>query len=207
MGIWLAAVLATAFFPPDDDALPRSLQIEDDVRTVEGLLSARLGVWAGRSFRFEAVRSDNTQAQSKQEAFFSASVLGGVQFYEHVALLGTFEADLASKMTAEVGGVYLGWREHPKVRYGKGVPDEVLIYAGALVGRLTVHETDFGSFDRAVGFGGGLELGWEFSPHFTFALFGEYRYLKFNYKPDVISGDDHIGGSGGWFGVGLNCRF
>jgi hypothetical protein len=207
MGIWLAAVLATAAFPPDDDALPRTLQIEDDVRTVEGLVSARLGVWAGRSLRFEAVRADNTQAQSKQEALFSASVLAGVQFYEHLALLGTFEADLASKMNAEVGGLYLGWREHPKVPYGKGVPDEVLIYAGVLVGRVTVHETDFGSFDRGVGFGGGLEFGWELSPHLTFAVFAEYRYLKFKYQMDVISGDDHLGGSAGWFGLGLDCRF
>lgn len=207
MGIWLAAVLATTVFPPDDDALPRSLQIEDDVKTVEGFVSARLGVWAGRPFSFEAARPDGTQAQSKQQALFSASLMGGVQFYEHVAVLASVEADIASKITAEVGGVYVGWREHPKTRYGKGVPDEVMIYAGALLGRLTVHETDFGSFDRGVGFGGGLEFGWELSPHLLLELFAEYRYLKFNYKPDIVSGDDHIGGHGGWFGVGLDYRF
>jgi hypothetical protein len=208
MGIWLAAVLAAAGVPPDDDeALPRSLQIEDDVVAVRGLASARLGVWVGRPLSFEAVRTDNTQAVSKQEALFSASIMGGAQFYEHLAVLGTFEGDIASKITAQVGGVYVGWRENPKPHYGKGVPDEVMIYAGVLLGRLTVHEADFGSFKGGVGFGGGLEIGWELSPHLVFELFAEYRYLKFNYKPDIVSGDSHIGGSTGWFGLGLDYRF
>ena len=208
MGIWLAAVLAAACAPPDDDeALPRSLQIEDDVVVVRGLASARLGAWAGRPFSFEAVRTDNTQAVSKQQALFSASVMGGAQFYEHLAVLGTIEGDFASKITAQVGGVYVGWRENPKPHYGKGVPDEVMIYAGVLLGHLTVHQTDFGSFDRGVGFGGGLEIGWELSPHLVFELFAEYRYLKFKYKPDIVSGDDHIGGSTGWFGLGFDYRF
>ncbi|HVE41437.1 MAG TPA: outer membrane beta-barrel protein [Planctomycetota bacterium] len=207
MGIWLAAVLAAAVLPPEDDALPRTLQIEDDVEFVHGLASARLGVWTGRSFSFEAVRPDGTKAASKQQALFSASILAGAQFYEHLAILGTFEADLASKITATVGGVYLGWRENPKPRYGKGVPDEVLIYGGVLFGHLTVDQTDFGSFDRGVGFGGGLEFGWELTPHLVVELFAEYRYLKFDYKPDILSGDDHIGGSTGWFGIGLDYRF
>ncbi len=206
MGIWLAAVLAAAVLPPEDDALPRSLQI-DDVEYVEGLASARLGVWTGRSFRFEAVRPDGTKAASKQQALFSASIMAGAQFYEHLAVQGTFEADLASKITATVGGVYLGWRENPKPRYGKGVPDEVMLYAGVLLGRLEVDQTDFGDFKRGVGFGAGVEFGWELSPHLVIELFAEYRYLKFDYKPTILSGDDHIGGSTGWFGVGLDYRF
>jgi hypothetical protein len=207
MGIWLAAVLAAAVVPPDDDQLPRSLQLEDDVVVMQGLVSARLGVWTGRSFSFEAVRPDGTKATSKQQALFSASILGGVQFYEHLAILGTFEADIASKITATVGGVYLGWRENPKPRYGKGVPDEVMIYAGVLLGHLEVDQTNFGSFDRGVGFGGGVEFGWVLSPHLALEIFAEYRYLKFDYKPAILSGDDHIGGSTGWFGVGIDYRF
>jgi len=207
MGIWLAAVLAAAVFPPEDDALPRSLQIEDDVIYVEGLASARLGVWTGRPFSFEAVRTDGTKAVSKQQALFSASILAGAQFYEHVAILGTFEADVASKITATVGGVYLGWRENPKPRYGKGVPDEVLAYVGVLFGHLTVDQTDFGSFNRAVGFGGGLAFGWELSPHLMLDVFAEYRYLRFDYRRDIVSGDDSIGGSTGWFGMGIEYRF
>ncbi|MBI3856808.1 MAG: hypothetical protein HY293_14060 [Planctomycetes bacterium] len=207
MAIWLAAMLAAAAFPPEDDALPRSLQADDDWSKVDGLLSARVGVWTGRGFNFSSTRTDSTQARSKQETFFSASILGGVQFFDHFVLLGTYEGDLAAKITAQVGGGYLGWREHPKLRYGKGVPDEVLIYAGVLVGRLEVHKADFGNFDRGVGFGGGVALGWTLSPQASVQLYGEYRYLRFDYQRDVLSSDTSIGGNAGWFGLGLDFRF
>jgi len=208
MGIWMAVALAAAWAsPPGDDPLPRSLQFEDEVSVVDGLASARLGVWTGRSFQFEAVRSDSTQASTKQQAFFSASLLAGAQFYEHLVVLGTYESSIASKMSIQLGGAYLGWREHPKQRYGKGVPDEVMIYAGVLLGRLNVDETDFGSFDKGVGFAGGLEFGWSLSPRFVVELFAEFRSIKFDYQRDVIKGDDKIGGSSGWFGIGMDYRF
>src|SRR5262249_11822882 len=123
------------------------------------------------------------------------------------ATLVTFEADVAAKIAASIGGAYLGWRERPRMSYGKGVPDEVMIYGGVLFGHISVHQNDFGSFDRAVGFGAGAEFGWSLAPRLVLELFAEYRYLKFDYRRDVLSGDDTIGGSSGWFGVGLDYRF
>jgi len=38
-------------------------------------------------------------------------------------------------------------------------------------------------------------------------LAGEYRYLKFDYKRDVVSGDSSIGGSSAFIGLGLSFRF
>ena len=207
MAICMALMLAAAATAPGDDPLPRSMQVDDEWNSVSGIVSARLGVWAGRSFSFQAVRTDSTQATSKQQAFFSASLLGGVEFFDHVVVLGTYEADMASKISVQAGGAYVGWREHPKQRYGKGVPDEVMIYAGVLVGRLDVQKDDFGSFGRGVGFGGGIEFGWSVSAHANVQFFAEYRNLKFDYKRDVLSGDDSIGGASGWFGVGLDYRF
>src|SRR5207302_875266 len=99
MAIWMAVMLAAAASAPDDDPLPRSLQAEDEWNSVNGIVAARLGVWAGRSFSFQAVRTDSTQATSKQQAFFSASILGGLEFYDHVVILGTYESDLASKIS------------------------------------------------------------------------------------------------------------
>ena len=203
----LMAVLLAASFPPEDDALPRSLQSEEEWSTVGGVLTARVGVWTGRSFDFKSVRTDSTQATSKQQALFSASILGGVEFFDHLVFLGTYEGDLASKITAQVGGGYVGWREHPKEKYGNGVPDEVLVHAGVLLGRIDIHKDDFGGFDRGVGFGGGLSFGWTLSSHAAVQLFGEYRYLRFDYQRDVFSGDKSIGGSAGWFGAGIDLRF
>jgi hypothetical protein len=207
MGIWMALVVAAAVFPPEDGTLPRSLQSGEDGGTINGVVAARAGVWGGRPLSFEAVRTDNTQAASKQQAFFSTSALAGIELFDHVDLLATYEAEVASKLTGEMAGAYLGWREHPKEKYGEGVPDEVLIYAGCLSGHLKVHETDFGSFDRGTGFSGGIALGWDLSPHTTALFFGEYRYIKFRYDEAIISGQTSLGGSTVWFGLGLTYRF
>ena len=207
MAIWLAAMLAAAAFPPEDDPLPRSLQADETVKTGEGFVGARAGVWTGRGFDFKAVRTDSTEASTDQQAFFSASVVAGVQFYEHVAVLVSAEADLASKVRAVVGGVAIGWRERPKERYGKGVPDEVLIYGGVVTGRISVDESGFGSFDRGVGYNVGASFGWLLSPRLALQFLGEYRYLKFDYRRDVLSGDTSIGGNSVWIALGVDLRF
>ena len=207
MAIWMAVMLAAAGLPPDEDGLPRTLQSDEPAKPVEGVVGVRAGVWGGRGFHFEAVRTDSSQASSKQEALFSASIFGGAQLYNHVAVLVSYEADIASKIHAEVGGAYLGWREHPKEHYGKGVPDEVLIFAGVVTGRIQVDTPDFGTFKRGVGYSVGLMLGWSISPRLNLQLDGEYRYLKFSYQRDVLSGDTSIGGNTAWVGVGLDFRF
>jgi hypothetical protein len=208
MGIWMAVLIgATGICPQSTPDYRRSMDEEVGPRAVEGVAVGRFGVWAGRDFNFEAVRTDGKMSTSKQEAFFSASLMGGVELYDHFLILGTIEGDIASKITSEVAGAYVGWHQRPKEHYGKGVPDEATIYAGVLAGSLKVHETDFGDFDRGVGFGGGISLGWMLSSRMSFEVYGEYRYLKFDYQKDVVSGDHSIGGNSGWFGAGVNFRF
>jgi hypothetical protein len=206
MGIWMAVVLSAAGFCQQTPDYLRPVE-ETHAPVVEGVAIGRLGVWAGRDFNFEAVRTDGKMASSKQEVFFSASVMGGIELYDHFMVLGMVEGDLASKLSSELAGLYLGWHQRPKERYGKGVPDEATIYAGVIGGSLTVHETDFGDFDRGVGFGGGLSFGWILTPHMSIDLIGEYRYLRFNYQKDIVSGDSSIGGNSGWFGLGVDFRF
>jgi hypothetical protein len=207
MVIWMAVALSAAGFCQDMPDYRRPAAEPEAVRTVEGVATVRLGAWVGRDFNFEAVRTDGKQATSKQEALFSASLMGGIELYDHFMILGSVEADVANKITSDLVGVYLGWHERPKERYGKGVPDEATIFAGAIGGNLTVHETDFGDFDRGIGFGAGVAFGWTLSSHWTAEVLGEYRYLKFDYEKDVVSGDKHIGGNTGWFGLGMSLRF
>jgi hypothetical protein len=76
-----------------------------------------------------------------------------------------------------------------------------------VTGRIQVDTPDFGSFKRGVGYTAGLMLGWSISSRLTVQLDGEYRYLKFNYQRDVLSGDTSIGGNTAWIGVGLDFRF
>jgi len=132
-------VLSAAGFcqaPPD---YRRPSDPEEKPRPVEAVAIARLGVWTGRDFNFEATRTDGMVATSKQEALFSASAMGGLELYDHFMVLGMVEGDVASKITAEIAGLYLGWHQRPKERYGKGVPDEATVYAGVIGGSLEVH--------------------------------------------------------------------
>ncbi len=209
MAIWLAAVLTTACFAQDGSGVrsPYVYGPEDDAATLTGIVIPRVGVWTGRDLKFQATRTDGFTSTSKQTSLFSASMMAGVEIYDHFQILGSFEGDFASKISAEVGGLYVGWRQRPKERYGKGVPDEVTVYAGMQVGRFKVHEDDFGDFDRGSGVAGGLSFGWSLSSKVTVDLMAEYRSIKFDYRKDVASGDTSIGGNTGWFGLGLNLRF
>jgi hypothetical protein len=209
MGIWLAAVMATTCLAQDDGTIrsPYVYGSESDASTVDGVLIPRLGVWTASEFKFQATRTDGKVSTSNQNTLFSASVMGGVQFYDHFRLLASVEGDFASKISSEVAGAYIGWHQRPKERYGKGVPDEATVYAGVVAGKLAVHENDFGDFDRGVGFSGGISLGWTVSSSLTVDFIGEYRNLKFDYRKDVASGSTSIGGSGAWIGMGLEFRF
>ena len=207
MGIGWALLLCVTGVAAGEDELPTHLQDDVGPAPVSGVLTLRTGVWTSHALAFSAVRTDNTQAISGNQTLFSASAMAGVEISSHLLILASLEADFASKISADVVGVYLGWREHPKERYGKGVPDSVSVYAGGVAGKIKIHEADFGSFDRGYGFSGGLSLGWDLSSKMTLDVIGEYRYLKFNYQRDVISGDTTIGGSGAWAGAGLSFRF
>jgi len=207
MGIGMAAVLAVACLAQDERGGKYTYALDEEAKTLDGIAEVRIGAWTGRDFSFQAVRTDGLQSTSKQQTLFSASAMIGMEFYDHLRVMASVEGDVASKITAEVGGLYLGWHQRPKERYGKGVPDEATVYGGVLFGSINVHEPDFGEFDRGIGFGGGISFGWMLSPKWTFDIIGEYRYLKFDYKRDIISGDKSIGGHGAWIGFGLDLRF
>jgi hypothetical protein len=207
MGIWMAVVLSAAGFCQETSDYRRPSDPDENRKAVEAVAIARLGVWAGREFKFEAIRTDGLIAASKQEALFSASAMGGLEFYDHVVVLAMIEGDEAAKLTAELAGVYAGWHERPRERYGKGVPDEVTVYAGVVGGSLSVHEPNFGDFKGGVGFGGGMSFGWTLTSHLSVELSAEYRSLKFDYKRDVTSGDTSIGGNSAVIGVGIDLRF
>ncbi len=207
MGIAMAAVLAVACFAQDERGQKYNYVLDDDSKALDGIAVARLGVWTGRDFSFDAIRTDGKQATSKQQAFFSASAMLGMEFYDHFRILLAAEGDVASKITAEVGGAYVGWHERPRERYGKGVPDEATVYAGVVFGGIEVHEPDFGNFKRGIGFGGGIDFGWMLSPKWSIDFIGEYRYLKFDYQEAVIEGDNSIGGHSAWIGAAFTLRF
>jgi len=209
MGICMAVLLSAAGLCQETPGYEyrRPSDPEPKVRAVEGVALVRAGAWVSRDFEFQANRKDGLQSTSEQTTMISASLMAGIEIYDHFMVMGMVEVDVASKLTAEVAGLYVGWHQRPKERYGKGVPDEATVYAGVIGGSLKVHEDDFGDFEDDVGFAGGLSFGWTLSPSWSVEIYGEYRFLEFDYKKEVASGDTTIGGNSGWFGVGINFRF
>lgn len=206
MGVLTAAMLSAAMFCQETPDYLRRWD-EPTPRTVDVVAIARAGAWTGRDFEFEATRTDGLVSTSKQTTFFSASVMLGVEIHDHFMLLGMIEGNVGSKITSELAGLYVGWHQRPKERYGKGVPDEATVYAGVVGGNLDVDKTNFGDFDTGVGFGGGITFGWTVTPQMSVELIGEYRFIEFDYEKDVVSGSTKIGGNTGWFGLGVNFRF
>lgn len=209
MGICMAVLLSAAglFQETPGSEYRRPSDPPPKARAVEGVALLRVGAWVGRDFEFQANRTDGLQSTSEQTTMFSTSLMAGIEVHDHFMVLAMIEADVASKLTAEVAGLYVGWHQRPKERYGKGVPDEATVYAGVIGGSIKVHEDNFGDFEDDIGFAGGLSFGWTLSPSWSVELHGEFRFLEFDYKKDVASGDTTIGGNSGWFGVGLNFRF
>jgi hypothetical protein len=209
MGICMAVLLSAAGLCQETPGYEyrRPSDPKPKARAVEGVAVVRAGAWFSNNFEFQANRMDGLQSTSEQNVLFSTSLMAGIELYDHFMILAMVEADFASKLTAEVGGAFIGWHQRPKERYGKGVPDEVTIYAGVIGGSIKVHEDDFGDFKNDVGFAGGISFGWALSPSWSVEVTGEYRFLEFDYKKEVASGDTSIGGNSGWFGVGLNFRF
>ena len=190
----LAAALLGASDPPPDPE-PGSF------------LRLRMGAWAGRGFEFEADRAGGVRVTSDGSTMASAGIDVGTELYRGVILFGTVEESAARNQRARAAGAYLGYRERPAESIGRGVPDEVTLYAGGLWGSFEVDESGFGDFDDAFGFGGGIELAWRLGRSSAISLLAEYRFLEFDYEPDVTGGDTKAGGSTGWLGIGIDLRF
>ena len=56
-------------------------------------------------------------------------------------------------------------------------------------------EAQFGDFEHGVGFMARVELLGQVSTSVVTSLWVDYRHVEFDFKPSVLSGDDHAGGA------------
>ncbi|HLF91824.1 MAG TPA: hypothetical protein VJB14_00035 [Planctomycetota bacterium] len=173
------------------------------------LLRATGGVWSARSFDFDATTTASLQLRSSEETLLTAGVDAGMALYDRVFLFGTLEGAWANDIHAEVAGLSVGYRDGSDPGASPGVPQEAMIYAGALFGRFAITTPGFGDFENALGGRAGMSFTWKLARTLGLTLAVEYRYLKFDYKDDstLLTGNESIGGSGIWAGLGLDLRF
>lgn len=192
--------------------LPSSLSEPEPAGAPPGdsiLLRARGGVWSSRQFDFEAFTTSGQQLRSGAETLISAGVDAGFAVADRVVVFGMFEGLWSNGIHSEVAGLCVGYRDWSEPGASAGVPQEAMIYAGALFGRFDITTSGFGDFESAAGARAGMSFTWELARALGLTLAVEYRYLKFDYKDegDLLSGDKTIGGSGIWVGLGLDLRF
>jgi hypothetical protein len=202
MNLLLALLCAAAGDPPATLQEAEAPGPRDDV-----FVRVRAGAWTSRAFDFEATRADGFLVSTDGETMGSGALDFGVAFRERFVLFASAEAGLSNDLETRVAGVFAGLRDRNRSSKSPALPHEITAYAGGLWGQLEVRQTGFGDFDDAWGFAAGLEFTWFLHQRWTFSLIGEYRHLKFGYEPDVVSGDDSIGGSGVWGGASIDVRF
>jgi hypothetical protein len=172
---------------------------------LSAFLTLRSGVWAGNGFQFESVK-DSVRREIDTVAFFSAGADAGLEFAKHVVLFGTYEVNVADDLFCDLAGACLGYRERAEEGTRSSVPSETTVYAGGIWGRFKVDEEGY-DFDDAVGFRAGIAFAWKLGRNCTVDLVGEYRLIEFECAEKPDSGDDRIGGSSGWLGLGLKLSF
>lgn len=197
----LAALCASGGDPGETGAQ------EDSSSDLEPFVMLRSGVWAGTGFHFEAIK-DSIKREIETNALFSIGVDAGVKLLDHFVLFGTYEVNLAEDIFSDLAGVCVGYRERAVEGGRPAIPVETTIYAGGIYGRFEVDAEDgLYDFDDAFGFRAGIAFSWRAGRSLTVDLVGEYRLIEFDSRIKEDSGDDRIGGSSGWLGLGLNYRF
>jgi hypothetical protein len=185
---------------------PAALQDgEDGASDLSAFAMLRSGVWAGTGFRFDSTH-DSVRREINTNALFSAGVDAGVEFSKHFVLFGTYEVNLAEDIFCDIAGACLGYRERAEEGTRSTIPVETTVYAGGIWGRFDVNAEGY-KFDDAVGFRAGMAFSWKVSRSLTVDLVGEYRLIEFNCTEKPDSGDNQIGGSSGWLGLGLKLTF
>lgn len=165
----------------------------------------RSGVWASRGFEFDSIR-DSVRREIETNALFSAGVDAGFRFGGHFLLFGTYEVNLAEDIFSDLAGACVGYRERGREGADPSVPIETTVYAGGFWGRFEVDAPGY-EFKDAWGFRAGIAFSWRAGRELTVDLIGEYRLVEFECEVKPDSGDDRVGGSSGWIGLGLQYRF
>lgn len=174
---------------------------------IEPFVRLRSGIWGSRDFDFEATLPNLEPRRAKGDWVVSSGLDAGAIFPDNWALLLTYEFESSHEYFGHLGGAALGYRGRAEPDVSPGVPRETLVYAGVLWGTLEVHDSEFGDFDESYGFRAGLSLQWELHSTLMVSAAFEYRLMEWDYEEPVQSGDDQVGGSGIWLGVGLEYRF
>ena len=205
----LLAVLAVGV-PGDEgwsDAFPAEMRWEEPGLGLEGFLRFRAGAWISYGFEFEATRADTVQVKASGQAMASGGLDLGVVIAEQFVFFVSGDYSGTDDSNAQAAGAAIGWRDWSAPDASAGVPDEVMIYAGAFWAQFEIEEPGFGDFDDAIGFRAGLAVSYLLSPGVSVSAIGEYRLVEFDYEEEVIDGDKHAGGSGAWVGMSFDLRF
>ena len=165
------------------------------------------GVWASRRFRFEATDTSGNTHLSASESLGSVGLDGGVRFAGHVVAFATIEGDFRKDIRSELGGLSLGYRDSPGPDAPPGIPDEIMVYAGAIGGQFDVTTPGFGNFRDSVGGRLGLTLSWKVIHRVDVGITAEWRYIHFAYEPAVMQGNTRIGDGTYWLGAKVEIRF
>jgi hypothetical protein len=203
MSLWVAFLFV---LPPPGD-LPQEMSYEEPPLSDGYFGRLYGGVWGSHKFKFSATQTSGSTVSTNFETLGSFGVDVGGRFYEHWVAFASLEGNFRTDVQSELLGLSIGYRDAPVAGAYSVVPDELMVYAGALGGRFQVTTPGFGDFKDSVGGRLGIDLLWKVARGIRFTFSAEWRYIVFEYKPSITQGDSQIGGGTYWFGAGFEVRF
>jgi glycerophosphoryl diester phosphodiesterase len=181
-------------------AIPNPEDDEEEPIEVAGLAGLRAGVWAIPEFKATIPAG---LRKIEQTALFDLGMdfsLDVAPFFVQSSFDYAFSSDLSVVSFSVQAGV--------ETDLGKMVlPLSLRASVGVMFAQLEVDESRFGDFDHGIGFLTRVELLGKVSSSVVTSLWVDYRQIEFDYKPSVVSGDDHAGGATFAAGLSIGIRF
>lgn len=171
---------------------------------VAPFVRTRAGGWIADSFDIDTItirgpRRISGNGLVNLGADLGATVHGDWSFW------ASYDAGLSDETIMNVLGVNAGWTTKISAFALDGNPLRVTVSAGLLFGNL--HVEDFNDFETAIGYRGGVAFAM-FLPHagVDIELYIDARWIEFDFRDQVLSGDESFGGGGVAVGLGFTFK-
>ena len=164
------------------------------------------GDWLSKGFTFDAVRVDGRREIDGQDAAVAGIEAGFDVDGKYFSFVG-LETALSTDVTIRTLSVGAGVSIDPG-RISASLPSiRIAPYAAVTYGTFDVDQPSFGGFRPGPGVRAGVEGVLPLTGGTRIGIYAEGRYVRFDYKEDVVEGDEFAGGLGLTLGVSAVVRF
>lgn len=155
----------------------------------------RTGMWASGGFQFETLTAGGKREITGQ-SLWSGGAEAGVAINDEWLVFAGLDYNWGNDVELTCVQLNFGWRTHVEKPIDTVPPFRFEVFVGALWGHFNVLKGGFGDFDDGWGAHGGMTVMFDLTRSLTLGAYVSGRYILFDYKDNVIEGDQQAGGGG-----------